>query len=479
MSPAFSHLDNQPRMLHNYNTDDDPAMKTLSKDNLLDYSLAVGSAAFSRLAVLVIMILNGKVMQQDEFGLFSILFLAAYVVSGIVSGGGDLWLNPYTDHKDADDRKPPQQSYAYLTISLGITLASLVVIGLLPFVSWSQQTILATTQWALVYGVLTGWNEALFAVLRATNRVRAFFALRDIACPIILLVIALKATQLTALQFFQWAAVIYGLLSLLVMMYIYTTYGKTLRSRQQFQGLKRHTAVMIMNTVITRLISNIDVIALSFFVPMAFLGYYRIFAQMGAGFLIVQHFTFLTLPWQLSARNQHSSSGSNLAFIRQRQQILLASSTIACVGILATSPWLVSLIYDGAQMHASLLLAFQIIVLIRYAEIVWGPMYTLMISNNLTKLDNAIVLQTAALWLVVFFLLNNLSVAMADATLRAVLVALSTASLFMSWQRYRALAHHKLVHMTQMGLAIPASIHIIASIVGYVWIHLETSFSSL
>lgn len=448
-------------------------MTTFSKDNLIHYTLAVGSAAFSRIAILLIMIMNGKVMSQQEFGLFSILFLVAYVFSGAVSGGGDLWLNPYTDMTDAALKAPPKQAFAYLKISLTLTTVSIFVIALWPS-SWLDGHFpLQAVKWSLYYGAIVGWNEALFAVLRATNRVKIFFALRDILCPLFLISIALATHHLTAIQFFQYATAIYGILCLFVMGYMKKNHRIYFAETSSFSGLKRHTFFMIANTLMTRLITNIDVITLSFFMPLSFLGYYRIGAQIASGFTIVQHFTFLTLPWQLNAKNHEGSAGQNLNFIRQRQMVLLSSSTLACALIMGCAKPIVGFIYNETMMQHTLTTAFQVIVLLRYAEIVWGPSYALMISNNLTLRDNAIIMSGAFLWLCVFF--ASLSM-MPSATVAAVFNAISLASLYMCWARYRVLQQQKLAHMTQMGLAIPASIHIIACIISYFWSHLETAF---
>lgn len=437
-------------------------MRTLSLENIISYLFAVISAAFSRLSLLLIMIINGKVMPKDEFGLFSILLLASYFISGIVSGGGELWLNAFTKHEDIIHHRFPAVSRQYIRISVGLAFFIFFITLAAPFVLTIQKVNIKAIQFAMIYGVIAGMNESIFAVLRSSNKVKSFFAIRDFLCPILLVIVSLSISEFTAFKFFMIATLVFGGLCATACYFLYAQRHKLPQTKAPFQELIPYTLNLILNTLIFRIFTNIDIIVLAFFLPLSFVGYYRICAQIGVGFQIVQHFTFLTLPWQLSAHNSKASEGKNLRMIRQRQRLLLLSAACALIVGLIFSKQILILIAEKS-VATSLIIPFQIVLITRFAEIAWGPLYAVLVSNKKSLHDMLLNSLSLVLWGLVFISATQSHWDVLPASLLAMIISLS----FLNIGRYGVLKASHLEKLAYMGLKIPLLIMMITGILGY------------
>jgi len=133
---------------------------------------------------------------------------------------------------------------------------------------------------------------------------------------------------------------------------------------------------------------------LSRIVPIAEVGVYRTAAQVSLGFVVVQHFMFLSLPWQLRA-----SGRDGLRDVLDRQRLLLALSTLAFAALFLLAPEVMRLF--GERFVPAVWL-FRALLAVRFAGLFWGPQHELLVSNGRIVADAFANIAILAVWPTVF-----------------------------------------------------------------------------
>ena len=151
---------------------------------------------------------------------------------------------------------------------------------------------------AVLGASFAGMFEALLAVLRAGNRVTEFFTFRDLTTPVVLVVLIVvlqpgSAVEMMTLYCAVWAAVF-----TIALVYVRGLIGALPRiasvSLKRWLTLIRHTGGLIYGNFGSRLSIHIDVLILANLVSIAAVGEYRAAAPFAIGFMVVQHFVFLS-----------------------------------------------------------------------------------------------------------------------------------------------------------------------------------------
>ena len=193
---------------------------------------------------------------------------------------------------------------------------------------------------------------------------------------------------------------------------------------------------------------KLDILVLTWIIALGTVGEYRIAAQFAIGFAVVQHFAFLGLPWQMrQAAGQAAPEG--YAEVKRRQHLLLALSAVALAfGWLLAEPFL-ALIEPRFADSAWL---FRLLMLIRFAELFWGPQHEILVSNGFARRDAMANVAAIAAWSISFAALTTIT-----ATLAAAVGATAVASATGQWARYRSIRRGHLLPVTGMasGLFLP------------------------
>jgi hypothetical protein len=298
-----------------------------------------------------------------------------------------MWLNRFTRAELMLHRTLPIWR-AYMGAALRTALiAGLVVIGfgLLFFDPGPEHRMMVF--YSALGGVLAGLAECLFGMVRASGRVNAFFALRDLIMPLgILALIALVRPHVSdhamLIHIGVWAV---GLATAAWLLQRGTGLFTT---RAQGNGLLRrriagHHLALALSNLSSRLAAYCDILALAWYAPIVFVGEYRVAAQFAIGFWIVQHFMFLGLPWQVRRLTRDDGkAGSAVVLGRQRLLLVLALGGLVALGLLAAP--ILSLF--GERFVDSMHL-FQLLLLLRFTDLLWGPQHELMVSNRLARED--------------------------------------------------------------------------------------------
>ena len=151
--------------------------------------------------------------------------------------------------------------------------------------------------------------------------------------------------------------------------------------------LIKHTLLLMMTNIMSRASNYIDILVLLFFVGLADLGEYRIAAQFAIGFIVVQHFVFLSLPYQLRYVGSSAERQYSRRILQDIQRNLLTLSLIALVFVLVLSEWLLSILGERFIESAHVVRAM---FLIRFLELLWGPQHEVLISNGLVRFEVAL-----------------------------------------------------------------------------------------
>ena len=112
-------------------------------------------------------------------------------------------------------------------------------------------------------------------------------------------------------------------------------------SRKRWLTLLRHTGGLIYGNFGSRLSIHIDVLILANLASIAAVGEYRAAAQFAIGFMVVQHFVFLSLPWQLRRTSESGERGPGLIWVVLQQRTLLLAQVALyfLVGFCRKSSW--------------------------------------------------------------------------------------------------------------------------------------------
>ena len=433
--------------------------------------LAVFSAVVSRLAAFGALIAAARMLEPVEFGVFAVLTALVGVVNAVVSGGGDMWLNSFTGSSTRKLGHAPRISPAYLTTCLALAATMAAVISGVFFASnvssvseWIEghapQVAMFLTEFplatllAVLGACFAGLLEAQLAVLRASNRVTEFFVFRDLTTPIVVLALIVLLSPTNAIEMMLLYCVVWGGVFLIALLFIRRALGVlpgliTLSARR-WLSMIRHTGGLIYGNFGSRLSIHIDVLVLAHLVSIASVGEYRAAAQFAIGFMVVQHFVFLSLPWQMRRTTQGSEHGPGFAWVNLQQRSLLAVAGTAFVILWIFAEALLGLLGERFLVVTDI---FRIFVLIRFIDLLWGPNHEMLVSNGFTVRDAHANVISLLIWVVAFVVIQE---AIGN-SMNAAVSATAIASLAGQASRYWMIRKVGLVPITghRLGAALP------------------------
>ncbi len=435
--------------------------------------LAVSSAVVSRLAAFGALIAAARVLEPVEFGVFAVLTAVVGVVNAIVSGGGDMWLSSFTGTDTRQSRRVPRISHAYLAICGSLAVAVFLGMGIIFGVSASETVsdlvdlvapelsfFLMEFPLATVLAVLgasfAGMFEALLAVLRAGNRVTEFFTFRDLTTPVVLVVLIVLLQPGSAVEMMMLYCAVWAAVFTIALVYVRGLIGDLPRiasvSLKRWLTLLRHTGGLIYGNFGSRLSIHIDVLILANIVSIAAVGEYRAAAQFAIGFMVVQHFVFLSLPWQLRRTSEAGERGPGHVWVvlQQRTLLLVAGSAFILLWIFAES--LLGLLGERFVAVADI---FRIFVFIRFVDLLWGPNHELLVSNGFTVRDAHANIFALVAWLVVFAIARGMDIEI----IAAAVCATALAALAGQAARYQMIRSANLIPVMghRIGPALPVA----------------------
>lgn len=396
--------------------------------------LAIASAVVSRASTYVVLIVLARLLPPEDFGAYSIAMVAVTVLSALVSGGGDMWLNRFTRGHGYRVQNRVFSHYLFMALAIAAVVLPLGMAAAPVVERYTSYGGLAAM--TVVLGVVMGLAEAVFAVVRARGALAMFFGLRDFLSPLVTLALlaALSPALAAAAQAVQavvWAAVLVATLAAAAVRGGHMP-APRLPPRRLHRGLALHTLSLMYGNVGSRLSAAVDVLVVSWFIALADVGEYRVGGQFAAGFMIVQHFLFLALPWQLRRLGTAEGRGQ----VEQRQRLLLALGGVALVVLIAGAGPLLGLLGPRFTEAAAL---FRVLACIRFAELLWGPQHEIMVSNGLVAEDAHSNVVALLVWPAVFYPLLPVC-----SPIQAALVAVGLASLARQVYRGRVVAAHGL-----------------------------------
>jgi O-antigen/teichoic acid export membrane protein len=393
--------------------------------------LAIASAVWSRVAVFVVLGVAARLLEADEFGLYALAQLAVGVIAAIVSSG-DMWLNRFTRRGSGGATLHLAQAI-YVVLGAG-TAALVVAVGAVAAaLPWGTPHYRQTLLVAAILGAVSGCGELIFALIRSRQRVVEFFLLRDLLVPLAVVVLLLAVRPRTApgvlaLAAVVWlAAIAWALLRevpALALRQLAAPAARRLR-RHLLPVALRHTLMLQASNLLARL-AYLDVFVLSTVIPIVYIGNFRVAAQLAMGFVVVQHFLFLSLPWQLRAA-RHGGADE----VASHHRLLLGLAALAFVALMLGAPWILGLFGERFRESAWVL---QALLAIRFAGLLWGPQHELLVSNGYVMGDALTNLALVAVWVPVFLLAWSV----AD-PLRAAIVATAVADAGVQLLRWRLL----------------------------------------
>jgi glycosyltransferase involved in cell wall biosynthesis/O-antigen/teichoic acid export membrane protein len=426
--------------------------------------LALTSAVVSRLSTFAALIAAARFLNPDDFGAFAVLMAIVGVINAFVSGGGDMWLNSFTASVSGKARQAPRVSHYYLGICAAIACLTFALLGtaiLANRLGVFSLGPLAGYQAAIIVAVAgasaAGLFEAQLAVLRAGGRVAAFFWLRDLITPVFVLGLILvvhpsSPLGMMSVYMFVWIAVFLGVFGyILASRYVMPKVANVTRIKpQRWLRLVRHTAGLVYGNLGSRFSIYIDVLVLTYAANLAQVGEYRAAAQFAVGFMVVQHFVFLGLPWQMRRATQAGRPGPGYAWVLYQQRLLLLLSAVAVIALWFLAEPILALLGPRFVAVAPL---FQLFVLIRFVDLLWGPNHELLVSNGWTINDAHANMMALAAWGLAFGAANTANVP----PLISAVVATAIASLVAQIGRYQMLRRADLIPMMghPFGPALP------------------------
>jgi len=364
---------------------------------------AIFPALFSRLAGYLTLIVAARIMIPEEFGAFTVLAVMGGIVNALVSGGGDMWLNRFTTRDRVNKNHPPRVWSLYLMISLIMSALALVLVGSAALAIPSLHTHSDTIIMTVVAFSLAGISESLLAMIRATGRTVLFFGIRDVFAPLFILVLVALLRPENAEGFFlivaaAWLAILLLLATYALLIARWTVDVGWLRHSLVMPVVK-HTGLLMLTNLGSRAANYIDVLVLLFFVGLAELGEYRIAAQFAIGFIVVQHFVFLSLPYQLRDIGTPMERSASRRKLRDSQTMLMTISAAAFLFVLISAEWLLSLL--GARFVDAAFIV-KAMFMIRFLELLWGPQHEVLISNGLVRFEVVASITGIVVWLIAF-----------------------------------------------------------------------------
>ena len=136
--------------------------------------------------------------------------------------------------------------------------------------------------------------------------------------------------------------------------------------------------------------------------------------------MVVQHFVFLSLPWQLRRTSEAGERGLGHVWVvlQQRTLLLVAGGAFIFLWVFAES--LLGLLGERFVAVADI---FRIFVFIRFIDLLWGPNHELLVSNGLTVRDAHANILALAAWLVVFVSTRSMNIEIIPAAVCATALA--------------------------------------------------------
>lgn len=365
--------------------DESPVVSRIRNPSFLPY-LSIASAVVSKGAEYGVLILAARLLDPYGFGAYTYLMMVVGLINAVVSGGGDMWLNRFTFRTASGAGRAPRIWRYYVATAAAISAIVLCgAFGFLLLVKYKIIVFGAVNQFyfacgiACIMAVTAGLTETFLAVLRAAGRVRLFFLLRDIARPLLFIsaLVLLRpksADGVLAILLLVWG----GMLAIAVG--IAFTQSEKLLPRGRFVYTRwlrmwRHTAGLMFGNLSSRLAVVIDALVLTKIIGLANGGEYRSAAQFAIGFMVVQHFIFLGLPWQI----HQTGDPKGIAMVQARQRLLLILSLVALATLASASELILSLLGDRFIDMAPV---FVLFLAIRFGDLLWGPQHEILISNG-------------------------------------------------------------------------------------------------
>ncbi|MGE4219983.1 MAG: glycosyltransferase [Alphaproteobacteria bacterium] len=426
--------------------------------------LAVASAIVSRLSVFAVLILAARLLDAREFGAFAVTGVVMALVMALVSGGGDMWLNPFTQRGAGDRPRAPRIWGAYLAICA--TIAALVGGGMAVAVYLfgrsdsgiglgALEGYHAAAVLGVLGGVFAGLTETLLAIMRASGRVAAFFVVRDLTLPLATLGLFVWVQPPSAFDavLVQTVAA-FGACLFVGLRVLGDRPSLPLPGRLRGAARRRvigHTLGLIYGNLGSRLSIYVDVLVLTYLLSLDDLGHYRAATQFAIGFMVVQHFVFLTLPWQMRRAGPGAVAVEALRRVQTRQRLLLALSALAAAILMLAADPIMRLLGPHFVDAAPI---FQLYVLLRAVGLMWGPNHELLVSNGRAGWDAHANLVGVAAWLLAFaaaYLAGANPVA-------AAIAASATGAIAAQGMRYRLVGRAGLIPVTghPFGWTLPA-----------------------
>ena len=374
--------------------------------------LAVASAIVSRLSVFAVLILAARLLDPREFGAFAVTGVVMALVMALVSGGGDMWLNPFTQRGAGDRPRAPRIWGAYLAICA--TIAALVGGGMAVAVYLfgrsnggiglgALEGYHAAAVLGVLGGVFAGLTETLLAIMRASGRVATFFVVRDLSLPLATLGLFVWVQPPSAFDavLVQTVAA-FGACLFVGLRVLGDRPSLPMPGRLRGAARRRvvgHTLGLIYGNLGSRLSIYVDVLVLTYLLSLDDLGHHRAATQFAIGFMVVQHFVFLTLPWQMRRVGPGPAGAAALRRVQARQRLLLALAALAAAILMLAADPIMRLLGPRFVDAAPI---FQLYVLLRAVGLMWGPNHELLVSNGRAGWDAHTNLVGVAAWLLAF-----------------------------------------------------------------------------
>jgi len=150
----------------------------------------------------------------------------------------------------------------------------------------------------------------------------------------------------------------------------------------------------------SRLVTYADVFVLSALINIAEVGEYRVAAQIAVGFMVVQHFLFLGLPWQLRRIGRSHLPGPGQVRVLSQQRLLLVLAGVAAVVLVGGAEPILALFGPRFTTMAD---ALRLLIVVRLAALLWGPLHEVLVSAGRAIDDAHANLIGLAAWLAGFW----------------------------------------------------------------------------
>ena len=348
-------------------------------------------ALYSKSSLLVNLLIANTFMHPNEFGRLSLFIILANVIAAVVSCGGDMWLNQFTRRSNATNNESSLFSRDYLQLSIKIAVVVTSIALVLFFIRLDYSL-------ALFTAVTLGLNETGMAIIRSSNRVMKFFIVRDILFPGFLTASLFIIKPLSVSYYFTITIVVNVLFFAIILFYIYRYKNIYLRKSNLMQQKKIlfYTSGLIFNNFVSRLNGAIDTLLLGHYLPIDLVGKFRLGTQVANGFMILQHYLCLSMPWQLF----NPKNKKTVSLIKQNHMFLLALTLLSVIVIILLNPLLPLVL---GTFTDTLRIPLFIILLVRFLELLWGPQHELLISNGKIKEDTIASISGFITFIIGFF----------------------------------------------------------------------------